>query len=236
VKHAELAALYARLAGVVADAFGPGARVLELGAGAGDATLPLLERGLRVTAVDESAERLAQLAASARAYADRLTTERGDAAAVVERLEPGYDALVASSFLHHVPDYAALLRSALRLLRPRAHVLLFQDPSRKLGRGTRWFSTVAYLTWRTGRGDIAGGAHRRLRRMRGIWLDAPEDEVEYHALRGGLDEDAVCDVLREADFECEVVRYFSTQSTAFQRLGTALGLANTFAVSARRAA
>jgi SAM-dependent methyltransferase len=46
---------------VIAAALPSGASVLELGAGAGRVTHPLLARGFRVTAVDESAEMLAAI-------------------------------------------------------------------------------------------------------------------------------------------------------------------------------
>jgi SAM-dependent methyltransferase len=55
--------LYARLSvgdepDVIAGAVPAGAHILELGSGAGRVTRPLLERGFRITAVDESAEML----------------------------------------------------------------------------------------------------------------------------------------------------------------------------------
>ena len=80
-----------------------------------------------------------------------------------------------------------------------------------------------------------GGLARRARRARGVWDETCSlDVIEYHATRGGVDAEAICDLLSSLGFAPRVIRYFSTQSSAFQRLGTALGMTNTFAIIAPR--
>jgi SAM-dependent methyltransferase len=93
--------LYARLpAGgepdVIAAAVPPGARVLELGSGAGRVTHPLVERGFTVTAVDESAEMLAHVRGA--------RTVRSP----IEELDLGetFDVVLLGSFLVHAGDPA----------------------------------------------------------------------------------------------------------------------------------
>ncbi|WP_017591880.1 class I SAM-dependent methyltransferase [Nocardiopsis potens] len=94
--------LYARLPAqgepdVIASAVPAGARLLELGCGAGRVTRPLVERGFAVTAVDESPEMLERV-------------ERAAGAATVcspiEVLDLGerFDAVLLCSFLVHSGD------------------------------------------------------------------------------------------------------------------------------------
>lgn len=100
-----------RLAGLA-----PGRRVLEIGCGTGQATVPLAERGLAVTAVELGAS----LAAGA-----RMRTARFPAVAVVtstfEAWQPGddrpWDAVVAFNSLHWVDQRVRYARPAA-LLRP----------------------------------------------------------------------------------------------------------------------
>ncbi|WP_380281430.1 class I SAM-dependent methyltransferase [Kitasatospora purpeofusca] len=76
---------------VIAGAVPPGASLLELGCGVGRVTHPLLERGFRVTAVDESAEMLARVRGA--------RTVRSP----IERLDLGerFDVVLLASFLIH---------------------------------------------------------------------------------------------------------------------------------------
>ena len=148
-----------------------------------------------------------------------------------------YAIVIAISFLHHVPDYLGLIRQAVTVMSPYGQFFSFQDPLKydSIGRFTAAFSTLAYLSWRVFKGDVVGGVKRRIRRSRGIYLDdSPEDNAEYHVTRNGVDQAAICDLLGESGFECEIVRYFSTQSHVWQSIGAALGLRNTFAVIAKR--
>lgn len=74
-----------------------------------------------------------------------------------------------------------------------------------------------------------------MRRSRGVFLEeCPEDNIEYHVTRNGVDQVAIADLLRESGFECETVKYFSTQSRLFQAIGDLLGVKNTFAMIAKR--
>jgi SAM-dependent methyltransferase len=107
--------LYARLAAgaepeVVAGAAPPGAHILELGSGAGRVTRPLLERGFRVTAVDESAEMLEKVAALGGAVRTvRSAIERLD-------LDEKFPVVLLASFLVHSGD-ESVRRGILRACR-----------------------------------------------------------------------------------------------------------------------
>lgn len=110
--------LYTRLSvgdepDVVAGAVVAGAHILELGSGAGRVTRPLLERGFRVTAVDESAEMLEKVSA----LDGRVRTIRSP----IERLDLGerFEVVMLASFLVHNGDLA-VRRGMLRAC--RSHV------------------------------------------------------------------------------------------------------------------
>ncbi|MBM7173656.1 class I SAM-dependent methyltransferase [Streptomyces sp. G44] len=107
--------LYTRLSAgdepeIVAGAVPPGAHLLELGCGAGRVTRPLLERGFRVTAVDESAEML-----------ERVAALDGGVRTVRSRIEgldldEKFPVVLLASFLVHTGD-VAVRRGMLRVCR-----------------------------------------------------------------------------------------------------------------------
>ncbi len=239
LKHASLRALFARL---IRQVYGRAAehtstpRVLDICAGEGSVTRQLLELGAQVTAVDVSTSQLAELGRKCARFGDRLETRRGDVCEVLGQLDGPYDVVVASACLHHMPDYVGVIRDAIKLLTPAGQFLSFQDPLRydSVGRFTRAFDELSYLSWRVFQGDLWGGLKRRLRRSRGVLDDSPLDNAEFHVVRGGVDQNAIAALLKAAGFECEVIRYFSTQSRVFQPLGAAIGEKNTFAIVARR--
>ena len=138
--------------------------------------------------------------------------------------------------LHHIPDYLAVIHDAVRLLNPHGQFLSFQDPLRydSVSRHTRVFDEFSYLSWRVFQGDLWGGLQRRLRRHHGLDANSPLDNAEYHVLRNGVDQEAILNLLHTAGFECELIRYFSTQSSLFQPLGETLRVKNSFGVVAQR--
>jgi SAM-dependent methyltransferase len=237
LRHNDLRALYRRLAEeatTFAAARGSRPRVLDLGAGSGGATMPFVELGAEVTAVDDSPAQLARLRERA---GDRVETIEADAEEALASLPADYDVVVASSFLHHVPDYLGFLDRALGRARARAVFLSFQDPLlyASLPRPTRTYAALSYDAWRLTQGDVLAGVGRRLRRRRGVYIDSVvEDVIEYHATRGGVDHEAVLASIAAHGFEPRLVRYFSTQARPFHALGRALRLENTFAVIATR--
>ncbi|NUO40547.1 MAG: class I SAM-dependent methyltransferase [Streptomyces sp.] len=100
--------LYARLPvydepDIIAAAVPAGAHILELGCGVGRVTHPLLERGFRVTAVDESPQMLARVQG---ARTIRGTVEDLD-------LAETFDVVMLASFLVHTGD-AEVRRGMLR--------------------------------------------------------------------------------------------------------------------------
>lgn len=240
VKHASLRRLYGELVAHVFDEARRHAgtpRVLDLGAGEGSVTLPFLELGAKVVAVDISQSQLDALKARCEPYGDMLETRRQDIHDALRETDGTFDLIVVNSFLHHVPDYIGLIREATAILSPRGQFFSFQDPLRydSLGRFTSAFSKVAYFSWRIFKGDVIKGLQRRMRRARGVYLeDSMHDNAEYHVVRNGVDQDAISRTFAELGCDCAIRTYFSTQNPFFQFLGSRLGLKNTFAVIARK--
>jgi ubiquinone/menaquinone biosynthesis C-methylase UbiE len=236
LKHANLRALYRRLAADAMALAAPDGRrlhILDLGAGEGSATLAFLEAGAEVVAIDDDATRLEVLVERAASYPRSLEVRYGDATAMLAESANEFDLVAAVSILHHVPDYEALLEEALAALRPGGVFFSFQDPLlyASLGSLSHWYARSAYLAWRTSQGDLRNGAARYLRRRRsGFSMQLPEDAEEFHAQRGGVDQQALLRVLERHGVPVRLVVYFSTQAPTFHRLGSALGLENTFAL------
>ena len=242
IKHASLRKLYGQLVLEVFDAatrHTPTPTVLDLGAGEGSVTLPFLELGAHVVAVDVSSRQLAALKAKCERFGDKLEARCEDIDETLANESEKYDIIAVNSFLHHVPDYLAMISKAATVLKPHGQFFSFQDPLRydSISKLTRLFSDAAYVSWRISKGtkgDIIGGLKRRLRRRRGIYLpDSVHDNAEYHMTRNGVDQDAIREFFESHGFECKVVRYFATQSRVFQPIGAVMGVKNTFSVIAQ---
>ena len=239
IKHASLRNLYGKLLLDVYDvavSHTPHPKVLDLGAGEGSVTLAFLELGVDVVAVDISRRQCDNLLEKCEKYSARLEVQCADVNDFLNQSDAKFDIIAINSFLHHIPDYLGLIDRALDLLNPNGQFFSFQDPLRydSLSLATRTFKNLAYGSWRITRGDVLGGMRRRLRRSRGIYHeDALEDQAEYHAMRNGVDQDAIRALFEKRNFDCQIVKYFSTQSPVFQPIGAALGMKNLFGIVAR---
>lgn len=172
---------------VIHAAVPPGARILELGAGAGRVTHPLLRLGHPVVAVDSSPAMLAHIR-GAHTVAERIET-----------LDLGeeFDAVVLGSHLVNVPDAelrAGFLRCCRRHLHPQGCVLIERH-------APAWFDTAA---------DAEHAGAEFTVRLSGVRRPAPglvEATVRYatpnqawtHAFRAQrLDDTELARVLRRA--------------------------------------
>src|SRR6266496_2726850 len=96
---------------LIASAVPSGGSILELGAGVGRITHPLLELGYRVTAVDNSSEMLAEIREGTKVLSDIEDL----------RICTSFDAVVLGSFLIHAPApgaRAAVLEGCRRHVKP----------------------------------------------------------------------------------------------------------------------
>lgn len=240
IKHKSLRTLYSKLLVQAFDNAKKNTRtpkVLDLGAGEGSVTLPFLELGAKVVAVDISKSQLEALKSKCDSYGEMLEIRCEDINITLEDKSKKYDIIVVNSFLHHVPDYIGMISEATTILNPSGQFFSFQDPMRydTVGTGTAALSKLAYFSWRIFKGDVIGGIKRRVRRSRGIYLeDSVHDNTEYHVTRNGVDQNAIRKLFNEQGFNCNIALYFSTQSHFFQLIGSLFMMKNTFAVLAQR--
>ena len=232
--------LYRGLTGRIADAIersrrpGHPPEVLEIGAGDGSVTEFLLARGYAVTATEMSTDSIESMN---RGFGSndrfRAVHDPGDLSALAGET---FDAVLFASVLHHIPDYKAAVSNVVENhLRSGGSLASIQDPLwyPRMNPRTKRLSDASYLSWRLTQGRLLRGLRTRLRRgLRGLSEEAAGDAVEYHAVRDGVDEAALSDLLRRRFDRIEVFTYWATQGTAQQRLGERISVANTFALFA----
>lgn len=214
-------------------------RVLEIGSGSGETTLFLLKQGANVTAVDVSKKQLKLLREKCKSYRDNLVIVNKEASAAIRILKNRrmkYDLIVATSLLHHIPDYISMIRESIELLDKKGVFFSFQDPLKynTLTLGSLLFSKISYFSWRIFQGDFFGGFRRHLRRRRGEFLEIAEDNVEYHVVREGVDQDAIYKLFRENGYKFDLTKYFSTQNGFLQKVGESLGFKNSFMIISKK--
>lgn len=151
------------------------------------------------------------------------------------RQDATFDVVVCISVLHHIPNYLDFIHVAFDKVSQEGSFISWQDPM--------WYprrtklnlacDRLAYLAWRSTRGNYRQGFQTRLRRVRGV-LDETNaaDMVEYHVVRQGLDEEKILEVAANSFDQVEITRYFSTQSGLLQRLAGWEWTFNTFALIA----
>lgn len=225
------------LRALVHEQFARGGRahVLEIGAGHGAFTDHLLAAGATVTLTEMSPSSFDLLSTRYRdnPAAKVIFDETGQAAA---ELNEAFDLVVCVSVLHHIPDYLSAIEMWESVTVEGGAFASFQDPL--------WYPTRsrlnlaadrgAYFAWRARRGNLLAGLKTRVRRVQGKYDESNwRDMVEYHVVRQGCDETAICAQLEQAYRSVELTRYWSTQARALQNLGDRMGLTSTFSVVAR---
>lgn len=208
--------------------------ILEIGAGHGGYTEPMLALGCSVTAVDMSQ-------ASVQALRERFQTNERlttlyDPSGDLVGVPSNFSMIACVSVLHHIPDYLAFIDNALPLLVSGGGFLCLQDPLwyDRVPSLHRRFNRVAYLSWRIFQGNLASGAATLRRRARGVYDENNiSDMVEYHVVRQGVDERAIVDLLRPHFQDVALIPYWSTQLPIATRIGERLRWSNTFGIHAK---
>lgn len=99
--------------------FAPGAALLEIGAGLGKGTLPLLARGFDVTANDLSPVLLGRLQAAA---SRPIRTIACDVVDIAKHVDRRFDGAVGFFVLHHLVGFDDIFRALASVLKPGARV------------------------------------------------------------------------------------------------------------------
>ncbi len=210
-------------------------RVLEIGAGDGGLTEPLLARGFEVTATEVSRPAIERLE---RAFGGNPRFEAVyDGSGDTEGIEHGpFTAVVSASVLHHIPDYLGFVEKVtVRQLAAGGSFVSVQDPLRydTMSPVAHRFDRAAYLIWRLGRGNRLSGLVSLRNRLTGrLDPSRPGDMVEYHVVRNGVDERALAQLLEGAFRDIRLLPYWSNQSRLAFLAGRRLRLVNQFALLA----
>lgn len=122
-------------------------RILEVGAGLGRYTLPLLEQGFAVTALDLSPVLLEKLRLQASGH--DLRTVACDIAEVAEHVDERFSHAVGFFTLHHMHDLGLVMRAIARVLTPGARVA-FCEPN---GFNPLFYAQILLTPGMTWRGD-----------------------------------------------------------------------------------
>lgn len=210
-------------------------RVLEVGAGHGDFTDPLLAAGASVVVTEMSSASYQALAERYRHNPNVRVVHDSDGKWLAET-EEEFDLLVCIAVLHHIPDYIAFLETAFGKLSEGGSFVSWQDPlwyprQPKVTRSLDW---ATYLPWRLTRGGVFAGAKARLRRSRGIYdPNSQRDMNEYHVVRKGVDDQAILQLAQKEFESAEILRYWSAQIHLFHRMGARSSMSNLFGCTAR---
>jgi SAM-dependent methyltransferase len=108
------------------DALPPGGTVLDVGAGAGAASLPLLDRAGALTAVDQDAALLDELLAQAGAHRAKVRTIVGSWPQVAEDV-PAADVVVCHHVLYNVPALRPFIEALDARARKRVVIEITPD-------------------------------------------------------------------------------------------------------------
>lgn len=209
---------------------------LDIGSGHGSFVQHVLAWGFDVTATEMSEPSYAHLV---QWYGD---SDRFRAVLISDDGPPApagttYSAISGISVLHHIPDYLAAIDALVSgHLAEGGSFVSFQDPLwyPSVGRPTRAAAKSAYYAWRLTQGNYVRGLKTRWRRLRGRYDESePSDMVEYHVVRSGVNHTEIVNSLSDRFEEVRLVPYWSSQAGVWHRLGTRMGLKNTFGVVAR---
>lgn len=127
IEQSRLASVLARVVSSSAASEGT-VRVLDVGCGTGNLTRQLLALGAEVTAADLSPKLLDEVARRVGTNS-RLHLQRLNGSDLQPLADGAFDLAVTYSVLHHVPDYAALVREMARVTRPGGCVLIDHERS-----------------------------------------------------------------------------------------------------------
>lgn len=189
-------------------------RALDACGGTGNVALKLLHRGLHVTLTDISQEQLGIFEQKATLHRSRLRVACAEIASFLIEHPREFDLIVFSSALHHLENYASVLRLCLSALRPGGLVFTIHDPTTAQNRAAfaRAVLRLDYLAFKCfgNTADLPAAVRRRFKRML-LARRQTCDEMqlndatvgvlaEYYATRG-IDDLKLVHDLRAAGFQ-----------------------------------
>ncbi len=103
-------------------------KILEIGAGSGRFTIPLLKRGFHITALELSKHMADRLKAVARPYQKRLSVVNEDLFSVGKNWNGQFDVILGFHILHHIDDLRGCFQSIHRMLNSGGR-MIFTEPN-----------------------------------------------------------------------------------------------------------
>ncbi|MBM4196527.1 MAG: bifunctional 2-polyprenyl-6-hydroxyphenol methylase/3-demethylubiquinol 3-O-methyltransferase UbiG [Gammaproteobacteria bacterium] len=198
-----------RLAFIAGHARLGGARIVDVGCGAGLLSESLALAGAEVLGIDLAEDLLAvaRLHQQEGAVA-HLRYERDTAEALAERSPAAFDAVTCLEMLEHVPDPAAVVAACARLLRPRG-TAFFSTINRN---AAAWMVTVAAAEYLLG--VLPRGTHEYSRFIRPSELArmARAAGLELQDMKGLLPDEAGGDFRLGEDLSVNYIASFRRKS------------------------
>ncbi|MEK6962867.1 MAG: class I SAM-dependent methyltransferase [Nanoarchaeota archaeon] len=103
-------------------------KILEIGAGSGRFTIPLLKKRFHITALELSKHMAERLKKAARPYLGRLSVVNKDLFSVSKKWDKEFDVILGFHILHHIDDLKSCFQSLHCMLKPEGQ-LIFTEPN-----------------------------------------------------------------------------------------------------------
>lgn len=205
-------------------------QALDVGAGTGFVTGELLRRGFKVQAVDISREMLGVLESkfAKDLKVGKVTVTAQDADAFLDASRDTFSVITVSSVLHHLPDYAATLKTLARKLVSGGALVVFHEPKggelsgfEKLLQKADWQIAWRFMISKTDKESIKAKK-----------LDY--GMADYHVTHG-FDERKVKEALSAAGLKIEAFEEYATAKSGLVRLALSIfGKRRTWCLVARK--
>jgi SAM-dependent methyltransferase len=189
---------------MVDAAVASGPRVLELGCGEGNLTLELASKGMQVTGIDLSPDRIGR----AQARADKLQIDPTFITGDLNTLElprDSFDCIVAHDSLHHILKLGRLCDEVKKSLRPGGRFLVIDYIGmgivRRLAAGFLYALLPTYQPY---------SAKWRLRKRLGAFLASEQKKRKSleHVSSGALHQDSPFEEISQSSIVMEIARRF----------------------------
>lgn len=105
-----------------------GDKLLEIGAGSGRFTIPLLKKGFHITALELSGHMVEKLKKAAKPYQGRLAILKKDLFSVGSTFDHTFDVVLGFHILHHLDDLGTCFSRLYRMLKPGGKII-FTEPN-----------------------------------------------------------------------------------------------------------
>jgi len=211
--------------------------ILDLGAGTGNLTIPLLQQNHNVTSVDLSHQMLDRLRENCRTNnipTDRLTTICQPVDTVLSDMAKNrrqFHLVCACSFYHHLPDYLTTIKTACHLVKPGGFFFLAHEPLRKntIDSVSHVMQWLDFKVWR-----IKTHASELLGRGTPDIYYNPQSLADYWDQTVGCDQNQIPLELQNAGLDTQLFPYDSKRSRMIHFLCRILRTKTLFMVIARR--